>query len=155
MEHVNNLFERKDVKITILAALIVAFLGVSAQPAPLSDRNGLELKLTEDGSVDAVHLHGQELPRGSCGGFYLREPNSNTRVRLLGEFAQRDGSYRLAATSPLKASLRASWTEGDSYIEIRGELVNLSGADRGLWLGFNVPLDATGWKWGESLVRLF
>ena len=40
---------------------------------------------------------------------------------------------------------------GDGYIEVQGELEDLTGKDRGLWLGFNLPLDTVGWKWDKTL----
>ena len=42
-------------------------------------------------------------------------------------------------------------TEGDGFIEVAGELEDLTGKDRGLWLGFNLPVNTTGWKWGQTL----
>ncbi|MDP6717510.1 MAG: hypothetical protein QGF59_02600 [Pirellulaceae bacterium] len=138
-------------KTGILTTLIVLLGAASAHSASLSDGAGLNLTLAEDGTVNAVRLSGRELARGVDGGFYLREPNSDAKLPVFGDLAKRDGAYQLTATSPLRAQLDASWTEGDGFIEIRGELTNLTDTDRGLWLGFNVPLDATGWKWGKSL----
>ncbi len=136
---------------TICTMLAMLLAGGDAQPASLSDQAGLELTLAADGTITAVDLHGNELGLGGYGGFYLREPNSDIRTPLVGQIAARDRSCQLAARNSLHAKLDASWIEGDGYIEIRGELTDLTGADRGLWLGFNVPLDATGWKWGKSL----
>ena len=34
---------------------------------------------------------------------------------------------------------------------MEGELEDLTGKDRGLWLGFNLPVNTTGWKWGKTL----
>ena len=30
-------------------------------------------------------------------------------------------------------------------------LEDLTGKDRGLWLGFNLPVNTMGWKWGKTL----
>ena len=136
---------------TIITLLVVLMDAASARPATLSDGAGLEFALADNGAIAAVYLNGKRLPLGGRGGFYLSEPNSDARVPMVGETVSREGTVQLTATSPLQTCLNASCAEGDGFIEIDGELEDLTGKDRGLWLGFNLPVDTTGWKWGDSL----
>jgi hypothetical protein len=125
--------------------------GASALAATLSDRAGLTLELQDSGNISSVAMNGTKLPQGTAGGFYLREPNSAKKVSLTGSSVSRDGKLHLTLNSPLQAKVRAVLTEGQGFIEVAGELEDLTGKDRGLWVGFNLPVNTTGWKWGKTL----
>jgi len=125
--------------------------GASALAATLSDRAGLTLELQDSGNISSVAMNGTKLPQGTAGGFYLREPNSAKKVSLTGSSVSRDGKLHLTLNSPLQAKVRAVLTEGQGFIEAAGELEDLTGKDRGLWVGFNLPVNTTGWKWGKTL----
>jgi len=129
----------------------VFLLGASALAAIVSDRAALTLTLGDNGNISGVAMIGAKLPPGTAGGFYLREPNSAKKVSLTGSFVSKDGKLQLLLTSPHQAKVYAQVTEGQGYIEVVGELEDLTGKDRGLWLGFNLPVNTTGWKWGQSL----
>lgn len=129
----------------------VFLLSASALAATVSDRAGLTLELGDNGNISGVAMSGAKLPPGAPGGFYLREPNSAKKVSLTGSAVSKDGKLQLTLTSPLQAKVQAVITEGQGFIEVEGELEDLTGKDRGLWLGFNVPVNATGWKWGQTL----
>ena len=105
----------------------------------------------DKGKIASVELDGERLRPGGVGGFYLREPNSAKRVPMVGNAVSKDGKLQLTLTSPLQAKVSAVLTEGDGFIEVAGELENLTSTDRGLWLGFNLPVDTSGWKWGQTL----
>ncbi len=126
-------------------------LSVSLHGAMLSDNAGLKLEVSDTGTISGVELSGEQLPKGTAGGFYLREPNSGKKVFMTGEAVSTDGKLQLRLTSPLQAKVSAVVTEGEGYIEVVGELEDLTGKDRGLWLGFNLPVNTTGWKWGKTL----
>ena len=136
---------------TIMSLAGVFLLSASVQAATVSDHASLTLKLEDNGNIAGVELSGEKLPKGTEGGFYLREPNSDKKVSLTGSAVAKDGKLNLMLTSPLQAKVSAVLTEGEGFIEVAGELENLTGADRGLWLGFNLPVNTTGWKWGQTL----
>jgi len=138
-------------KRTIFSIAGVFLLGASALAATVSDRAGLTLELGDNGNISGVAMSGAKLPQGTVGGFYLREPSSAKKVFLTGSAVSKDGKLHLTLTSPLQAKVRAVLTEGQGFIEVEGELEDLTGKDRGLWLGFNLPVNATGWKWGQTL----
>jgi hypothetical protein len=121
------------------------------QAATVSDHAGLKLEMGDNGIITSVEMSGNKLPKGTEGGFYLREPNSDKKVFIAGTSVSKDGKLHQTLTSPLKAKVRAVLTEGDGFIEVAGELEDLTGKDCGLWLGFNVPVNTTGWKWGQTL----
>jgi len=140
-----------NMKNTILSLAGDFLLSASLQGATLSDQADLKLELEDNGNIAGVELRGVKLPQGAAGGFYLREPNSAKKVSMTGSAVAKDGQLHLTLTSPLQARVRAVLTEGQGFIEVAGELEDLTGKDRGLWLGFNVPVNTTGWKWGQTL----
>ena len=136
----------------MLLTLAAGFLlSAPLMATTVSDQAGLKLELEDTGSITGVELGGAKLPNGSLGGFYLLEPNSTKKIPLTGKAVSKDGKLQLTLTSPLQAGVNAVVTEGQGYIEVRGELEDLTGKDRGLWLGFNLPVNTTGWKWGKTL----
>ena len=113
------------------------------------------MDVSSTGVVSGVGLNGTSLPSATGGGFFLREPNSSTTVPLTGSAVSANGILTLDLTSAaLKASVKATVSQGNGYIEVSGTLENLdpiNNPDRGLWLGFNVPVNTTGWNWGHNL----
>ncbi|MCX7012026.1 MAG: hypothetical protein NTW86_05585 [Candidatus Sumerlaeota bacterium] len=136
---------------TILSLAGAFLFSASVQAATLSDHAGLKLELEDNVNIAAVELSGEKLPKGTDGGFYLREPNSAKEVLMAGNAVTKDGKLQLTLTSSLQAKVSAVLTEGEGFIEAVGELEDLTGKDRGLWLGFSVPVNTTGWKWGQTL----
>ena len=126
-------------------------VSIQTQAATISDRLGLKLEMEENGNITGVELGGAKLPKGSVGGFYVMEPNSAKKIPMTGKSVSKDGKLQLLLTSPLQANVSAKVTEGQGFIEVEGELEDLTGKDRGLWLGFNLPVNTTGWKWGKTL----
>ena len=124
---------------------------VNAQTVSITDNSGLNLTIEKNGSLSSISLKGVKILNASAGGFFLREPNSTKQVAMLGKTSSKNGKIYLTLTSSLKANVSATITEGDGFIEFEGVLENLSGTDRGLWLGFNLPVNTIGWKWGQSL----
>ncbi|KAB1154034.1 hypothetical protein [Flavobacterium luteum] len=101
--------------------------------------------------MNTIELGNEKIQQGMSGGFFLREPNSSKKVEMLGKTVTKKGTLYLKLTSSLQANVSATVTEGDGFIEFEGILENLSGKDRELWLGFNLPINTIGWKWGQSL----
>ncbi len=138
--------------IRILLLMMGMLAPFSSLAAEVSDGVGLAFELEDDGRISSVSLHGRPLPVGNGGGFYLCEPNRETTpVSLVGKVVAKGGKVHVNGESSLKARVRAEFVPGDGYIEVQGELEDLTGKDRGLWLGFNLPVDTVGWKWGRTL----
>ena len=140
-------------KKSILNLFWIFMLGITVQAQTLkpSDHAGLKLDIESNGSITGVTLNGEKLPNELDGGFFLQEPNSTKKVEMLGKTSSKNGKLYLTLTSSLQANVSATVTEGNGFIEFEGVLENLTGKDRGLWLGFNLPVNTIGWKWGKSL----
>ncbi len=131
---------------------LLVFTSVQAQTLQLLDHAGLKLQLESNGTISAVELNGSTLPNGSMGGFYSRDPLNATKVPLTGTVSTISaGKFQLNLTNSLNDSVTAVITEGAGFIEVTGELKDLTGTDRGLWLGFNLPVNTIGWTWGHHL----
>lgn len=138
-------------KRSLLSLTGIFLLTLPLQALPLSDSAGLTMELGIDGLVSGVSLNGISQPSGTGGGFYLQEPNSSTKVPLTGSVVTNAGQINLTLTNSLQARVTATLTQGAGFIEVEGLLEDLTGTDRGLWLGFNVPVNTLGWKWGHNL----
>ncbi|HHV44350.1 MAG TPA: hypothetical protein GXX57_06760 [Firmicutes bacterium] len=55
------------------------------------------------------------------------------------------------ALGDLEIGLKMSYEPGPLYIRVHGWLEDLSRTDRMLLVEFSLPLDATGWQWGDHL----
>lgn len=138
-------------KSTILSLAGAFLVSASAQALTLSDNAGLTLNLLTNGNITTVTLNGITQPGGTGGGFFLRQPNSSTQVPLTGTLVTNAGQINLTLTNTLQAKVTATLTQGAGFIEVTGVLEDLTGTDRGLWLGFNVPVNTLGWNWGHNL----
>ena len=131
---------------------LLFFTSVQAQTLQLSNHAGLKLQLESNGSISGVELNGTALPSGTMGGFYSRDPLNATKVPLTGTVSTISaGKFQLKLSNSLNDSVTAVITEGAGFIEVTGELKDLTGTDRGLWLGFNLPVNTVGWNWGHKL----
>ncbi|MEI6554285.1 MAG: hypothetical protein WCL70_01710 [Paludibacter sp.] len=137
--------------ISICICSLLFSITVQAQTLKPSDHAGFKLDIENNGSIAGVVLNSEKLPNGLGGGFFLREPNNPKKVSMQGNAVSKNGKIYLTLLSPLQAKVTAVLTEGKGFIEIVGELENLTGNDRGLWLGFNLPVNTIGWKWGKTL----
>ncbi len=117
----------------------------------LSDKAALKFDLADNGTIASVVLSGEKLPAAAGGGFYLKEPNGKKSIPLVGGSKTVNGKIQLTLSNPLQARVVAQFTEGNGFIEVAGYLEDLTGQDRGLWLGFNLPVNTLGWKWGKTL----
>ena len=138
-------------KSTILNLAGAFLFSASVRALTLSDSAGLTLELGTNGSISGVAMNGITQPSGTGGGFYLMEPNSSTQVPLTGNVVTNAGQLNLTLTNSLQAKVTATLTQGAGFIEVAGVLEDLTGTDRGLWLGFNVPVNTLGWNWGHNL----
>lgn len=131
---------------------LLSFTFIQAQTLQILDHTGLKLQLESNGNISGVELNGTALPYGSIGGFYSQDPLNTTKVPLTGTASTLTaGKIQLKLTNSLNDSVTAVLTEGVGYIEVTGELKDLTGTDRGLWLGFNLPVNTTDWQWGQTL----
>jgi hypothetical protein len=61
-----------------------------------------------------------------------------------------DGSITQYVTSS-DIAFRFDYIPGDRYIEVHGDVQDLRGMDRAIQVQYVLPVDATGWQWGDYI----
>jgi hypothetical protein len=113
-----------------------------AAPRKLSTQDGLKLTL-RDNTITSLQLEGKELSAPSPSGFLVRD------------FAADSDVYAFAGgvCQELSLNLQASFTAAKDHLAIEGRVTDTTGRDRAVTLLFALPLDATGWQWGDDVRR--
>lgn len=104
--------------------------------------DGLHLGLAGS-RVVSLQLEGRELAGRQAGGFLARDVAANSDV-----FAFEDGDC-----PELGLRLTATVRSNAGYLALEGRLTNTRGGDRAILLLFALPVDATGWSWGDDIRR--
>jgi len=117
--------------------------------------DGLQLRWNSKGDIVAVKGGRRRMELAGKGGFSAREclvPSGTMKDlgRFRGTLAQRGKALRYTgairdAGLELDASIR-----GGKFIDIRGEIEDLTGLDRALNLRFSIPLQLAGWTWDNT-----
>ena len=102
--------------------------------------DGLKLTL-RDNTVTSIKLKGQELSAASPSGFLARDFAADSDVCAFAGGACKELGLRLEAT----------FSAGQDHIVVEGSVADLTGRDRAVTLLFALPLDATGWQWGDDV----
>ena len=111
-----------------------------ATPGKLSTRDGLKLTL-RDNTITSLQLDGKELSAPSPSGFLVRD------------FAADSDVYAFAGgvCKELGLNLEVNFVPGQDHVAIAGRVTDTTGRDRAITLLFALPLDATGWQWGDDM----
>jgi len=104
--------------------------------------DGLRLVLRGQRAV-ALEIDGRELGGGSPGGFFARDVAANTDLFSFTEGACPELGLELETTFQVQAT----------HLVAEGTLRDTSESDRAVMLLFALPIDATGWTWGEDIRR--
>jgi hypothetical protein len=110
-----------------------------AAPRKLSTRDGLKLTL-RDSTITSLQLDGKELSAPSPSGFLARDFAADSDIY----------AFTGGACQELGLNLEANFTQGQDHIAIDGRVSDTTGRDRAVTLLFALPLDATGWQWGDE-----
>jgi hypothetical protein len=110
----------------------------------LSTRDGLKLTL-RDNTITSLQLGGKELSASSLSGFLARDVAADSDI-----FAFTNGTCHELG---LKLELEAKSTPAKDHLAFAGRVIDTTGRDRAITLLFAVPLDATGWHWGDDVRR--
>lgn len=119
---------------------------------------GLEISFADDGGIAAVRLGNAKLPADGPGGFSVVErlqPRGRRHdwgrvegvLKAKGSGLRFDGGHKKAALD-IRADVR-----GGKMIDVRGEVIDRSGADRALEVSFTLPARLVGWRWQNTTVR--
>jgi len=147
-------FDDVSVEETQAKGNAVLFQGVPVEQAPLPDRksprstrtcgtlDGLRLSL-KDNTVAALQIRGHKLAALAPSGFLARDVAANSDVFAFEQDACPDLQLRLSAT----------FTAASNHIVVQGRVADTTGRDRAVTLLFALPVDATGWRWGDDIRR--
>jgi hypothetical protein len=124
--------------------------GVAVQPvqqsAPTgstltnSTQNGLKLSLC-DNRVTSLKVDGNELTTNSPSGFLVRDVATNSDIY----------SFTRGQCPELGLTLDASVNALPDGLVLQGTVSDTTGQDRAITLMFALPIDATGWQWGDDI----
>ncbi len=133
----------------------------AAFSAVLSTSDGLEFTLTSTGVLDDTKYNGTDISGCYTGGFYFLDASGALPdyTQFTGQIQAITGGWQFTATAgattrePDNLSIRADYKEMGDYIEVAGELEDITSptVDRAIWLQFKIPLDAMGWRWWDSI----
>jgi hypothetical protein len=138
-------------------ALLLLLMGwATATPAQMvvQTQDGLGLVFDAQGGVAALTIDGQELPLLELpGGFFVEDlmqsvPLSyfETRVEMVSEGIMFSGH-----APDLALELEAVISAQADHIRVDGKVRDTTGQDRGLRVGFGLPVDAGGWTWWDDI----
>lgn len=125
----------------------------SSKPSELSTRDGLSLALAGDG-IRSLKAGGRELAAEGVSGFIVRDVASDSdfhgltgRTVAKGDSAV-TGSYD---AGDLNLRLTADYQARADSISVKGKVTDTTGKDRAITLCFALPVDASGWTWGDDI----
>ena len=108
----------------------------------LSTHDGLKL-MRQDHKVSSLKVDGVELSALSPSGFLARDVVADSDV-----FA-----FTNSTCQELGLRLDARFSPARDHIAVEGLLTDTTGRDRAITLLFALPIDATGWHWGDDVRR--
>src|ERR1035437_1932410 len=111
-----------------------------AVPRQYSTRDGLKLTL-RDNTITSLQLDGKELSGPSPSGFLVRDFAADSDVY----------AFTGDACKVLGLKLETSFNDAKDHLAIEGRVTDTTGRDRAVTLLFALPLDATGWQWGDDV----
>ena len=139
------------------AALVVLLtgwtLGAHAQ-VEVETQDGLGLVLDVKGHVVALTSDGQQLPLlDTPGGFFVEDLMRSVPLSQFEGSAEAtdDGVIYKGRIPDLDLELEAIITAHADYISVDGNVRDTTGEDRGLRVGFSLPVDGRGFTWWDDI----
>jgi hypothetical protein len=115
--------------------------------------DGLGLKLDARGAIAAMDLGGQKIS-GPAGGFYLRDVAADGPVTPMRGNAKprKAGGYNIDAVAGRQHIVfsAAIYPDGDA-LAVDGEMTDKTNSDRAVTVYLALPVQATGWLWGQDI----
>jgi hypothetical protein len=113
-----------------------------AAPRNLSTRDGLKLTL-RDNTITSLQVDGEELSAPTPSGFLARDFAADSDIY----------AFTNGACQELGLNLEAKFSPGRDHLAIEGRVTETTGRNRAVTLLFALPLNATGWQWGDDARR--
>lgn len=112
----------------------------SGQKKSFATKDGLQFALRGD-SVASLRLGGTELVASSPSGFLARDFAANSHL----------SSFSNGVCPELNLRVNARFTPKPDHVVVEGQVADTTGRDRAITLLFALPIDATGWRWGDDV----
>jgi len=104
--------------------------------------DGLRLTV-RDNTITSLQVNGNEFAASSPSGFLVRDFAADSDVY----------AFTGDACHELGLKLEASYNAAKDHLAVEGRVTDTTGRDRAVTLLFALPLDATGWQWGDDARR--
>ena len=146
---------RRTLTIAVLA-LVTGWAFRAYPEVRLRTQDGLELGFGGDGRVADVRVDGSSLPLlPRPGGFFVEDlMGAVPIVRVEGRAGDAGEEVVFRGSAPdLAVELEAVFIAHGDHIRVDGMVRDTSGKDRGLRVGFHLPLDARGWTWWDDIAE--
>ena len=104
--------------------------------------DGLQLQL-RDSKVAALLADGAELTGKAPSGFLVRDVAANSDLY----------AFEANGCAELNLKLDAACSSAPDHVRVRGKVLDTTGKDRAITLYFALPLNCTGWHWGDDIRR--
>ena len=115
------------------------------KPVPGDPAKTLEsesLTMTFQGqTITSMAMNQQKIDSAAPGGFLVRDFAAKSDFH----------TFKNGVCEELGLKVNAAITGAKNHIEVSGQLQDTTGKDRALTLLFALPLDATGWTWGDDV----
>ncbi len=153
---------KKPLQLVALAVLL-CLLGVAgtAQAVSVSTTDGVTLTLTSTGAFSSLTVNGNTVTTlsGVAGGFFIVPMDGviidATRhtyyagTQITGTATQNGSNVTLTGTAQ-NQTFSITLTGGLPYIKVDGTVTG-NGTDHAFLIDFRLPVDATGWTWGNRI----
>ncbi|MCS6862331.1 MAG: hypothetical protein NZT92_18670, partial [Abditibacteriales bacterium] len=123
------------------------------KPMTFATRDGLKLTM-QGNTVTSLQVDGRELAADAPSGFLARDVAANSDVYGFGaSWAGRDARPYEGVCPELGLRVQADFSAKPEHIVVQGRVSDTTGKDRAVTLLFALPIDATGWRWGDDIRR--
>ena len=144
---------KRKIAATILALAAGWAFGAHAE-ITVETQDGLALNFDAAGRVIELRLDGKTLPLlEQPGGFFVEDlMRSVPLTRFEGDAKMADGGVAFRGRAPdLALELEVLFTAEADHIRVDGTVRDATSEDRGLRVGFRLPVDARGWTWWDDI----
>jgi hypothetical protein len=123
--------------------------------ASVTTNDGLRIRWTTTGEIDGGALKNKAMPVSGRGGFSVAEclvPDGTMKDlgAFTGTLSQRGKSLRFSGGIQNAGLTLDASIQGGTYIDVRGEVEDLTGLDRALNVRLTLPLELAGWTWDNT-----
>ena len=139
---------------TALLVLLAGWTLTAHAQVEVETQDGLSIALDAKGHVVALAADGKQLPLlDASGGFFVEDRMRSAPLSYFeGSVEAADGGVIFKGRIlDLDLELEATITARDDHIRVDGKVRDTTGEDRGLRVGFSLPVDGRGFTWWDDI----